>query len=110
MCGLSRPAIPIQTIRSTPGRRPTASSPHAGAQASGGAGRAGALLRAKTATIDGVWSTVGSSNLDWRSALDNNEINAVVLGREFAQQMQAMFDADLAVSDAIDPERWERRP
>jgi len=71
--------------------------------------RRGALLHAKTAIVDGVWSTVGSSNLDWRSALDNNEVNAVVLGREFAQQMLAMFTADLAVSDAIDLESWERR-
>jgi cardiolipin synthase len=72
--------------------------------------RRGALLHSKTAIIDGVWSTVGSANLDWRSALDNNEVNAVVLGREFAQQMLAMFAADLAESDAIDAETWERRP
>src|SRR6185295_5349107 len=72
--------------------------------------RRGALLHSKTATIDGVWSTVGSSNLDWRSALDNNEVNAVVLGREFGLQMQAMFAADLAVSDAIDAQRWAQRP
>jgi cardiolipin synthase len=72
--------------------------------------RRGALLHSKTAIVDGVWSTVGSANLDWRSALDNNEVNAVVLGRDFAQQMLAMFAADLAMSDAIDAERWERRP
>jgi cardiolipin synthase len=71
--------------------------------------RRGALLHSKTAFIDGVWSTVGSSNLDWRSALDNNEVNAVVLGREFAAQMRAMFAADLDASDAIDLERWEHR-
>jgi len=72
--------------------------------------RRGALLHSKTASIDGVWSSVGSSNLDWRSALDNDEVNAVVLGRDFARQMQAMFAADLAKSDAIDVEGWERRP
>jgi cardiolipin synthase len=72
--------------------------------------RRGAMLHSKTALIDGVWSTVGSSNLDWRSFLDNDEINAVIIGREFAQQMQAMFAADLAESETIDPERWERRP
>jgi len=71
--------------------------------------RRGALLHSKTALIDGVWSCVGSTNLDWRSFLDNDEINAVVLGREFAQQMQAMFRADLEASDAIDLERWEHR-
>jgi cardiolipin synthase len=72
--------------------------------------RRGALLHSKTAIIDGVWSCVGSSNLDWRSFLDNNEVNAVVLGRDFAQQMQAMFAKDLEASDAIDLESWERRP
>ncbi len=72
--------------------------------------RRGALLHSKTAIIDGVWSSVGSSNLDWRSALDNDEVNAVVLGRDFAGQMQAMFAADLALSDAIDRDSWERRP
>jgi cardiolipin synthase len=71
--------------------------------------RQGEMLHAKTAVIDGVWSTVGSSNLDWRSALDNDEVNAVVLGREFAQQMQAAFASDLAASQAIDRESWERR-
>jgi cardiolipin synthase len=72
--------------------------------------RRGALLHSKTAVIDGVWSTVGSSNLDWRSFLDNDEVNAVVLGREFAQKMQVMFDRDLAASDVIELNAWERRP
>jgi cardiolipin synthase len=71
--------------------------------------REGAVLHSKTAVIDGVWSTVGSSNLDWRSFTDNDEVNAVVLGREFAQQMLAAFARDLAVSQAIDPEKWEHR-
>ena len=72
--------------------------------------RQGALLHSKTAFIDGVWSCVGSTNLDWRSFLDNDEVNAVILGREFALQMQAMFARDLAASAAIDLESWERRP
>ncbi len=72
--------------------------------------RRGALLHAKTAIVDGVWSCVGSSNLDWRSALDNDEINAVILGREFAQQMQAAFAKDIEASDAIDLAGWSRRP
>ena len=71
--------------------------------------RGGPLLHSKTALIDGVWSCVGSTNLDWRSFLDNDEINAVVLGREFAGQMQTMFNDDLAASQAIDPASWESR-
>jgi cardiolipin synthase len=71
--------------------------------------RSGAVLHSKTAVIDGVWSTVGSANLDWRSFLDNDEINAVVLGREFGQQMQAMFIKDLKTSNEINLEFWNRR-
>jgi cardiolipin synthase A/B len=71
--------------------------------------RQGVMLHSKTALIDGVWSTVGSTNLDWRSFLHNDELNAVVLGKEFGDQIQAMFDKDLAASDAITLEDWERR-
>jgi cardiolipin synthase A/B len=72
--------------------------------------RRGATLHAKTAIVDGVWSLVGSSNLDWRSALDNDEINAVILGREFGAQMQAAYLKDIEASDAIELGDWERRP
>jgi cardiolipin synthase len=71
--------------------------------------RHGALMHAKTACIDGVWSTVGSSNLDWRSFLHNDEINAVILGRGFARQMESMFAEDLKESDAIELAGWRRR-
>ena len=71
--------------------------------------RHGALLHMKTAIVDGVWSVVGSSNLDWRSALDNDEVNAVILGREFGQQMQTVFAKDIAASDAIELESWRNR-
>jgi cardiolipin synthase A/B len=68
-----------------------------------------ALLHAKTAVIDEVWSTVGSSNLDWRSLVDNNELNVVVLGPAFAGQMQAQFEQDVAVSRAIEAQAWRGR-
>jgi cardiolipin synthase A/B len=68
------------------------------------------LLHAKTAVIDGVWSTVGSTNLDWRSLLHNDELNAVVLGTEFAAQMNAIFQKDLANSGEITLADWHARP
>ena len=71
--------------------------------------RRGPLLHAKTSTIDGVWSSVGTTNLDWRSFLHNDEVDAAILGREFAQQMEAMFARDIEKSDQITPEQWARR-
>jgi len=68
------------------------------------------LLHAKSAVIDGVWSTIGSTNLDWRSLAYNDELNAVVLGTDFATRMKAIFERDLAESEAITPEKWAKRP
>ena len=72
--------------------------------------RRGVILHSKTALVDGVWATVGSTNLDWRSFLHNQELNAVVLGPEFGKQVQAMFDKDLALPDQITLQEWQRRP
>jgi cardiolipin synthase len=68
------------------------------------------LLHSKTALIDGVWSTIGSTNLDWRSFLHNDEVNAVIIGQEFGDRMRASFERDLAASKQITLEEWERRP
>ena len=69
----------------------------------------GGMLHAKTAVIDNVWSTIGSSNLDTQSLLTNDEANAVILGRDFAGAMQGMFEKDLADSDQIRLEEWKSR-
>jgi cardiolipin synthase len=72
--------------------------------------RKGALLHAKTTLIDGVWSAVGSTNLDWRSFLHNDEIDAIVLGAAFGDQMRGAFEADVAQSDELTLEKWRDRP
>jgi cardiolipin synthase len=68
-----------------------------------------ARLHAKTAVIDGVWSNVGSANLDWRSFLHNDEINAIVLGESFAREMEQLFEQDLALATRITLGDWSRR-
>jgi cardiolipin synthase len=68
------------------------------------------LLHAKTAVIDNVWSTVGSTNMDFWSFSINDEVNAVILSKEFAADMEEMFARDLAESDEIRLEAWKRRP
>jgi cardiolipin synthase len=70
----------------------------------------GKMIHSKTATIDDVWSTVGSMNLDWWSIARNNEISAVILSYEFAKEMEFMFNGDMERSDKIDRQQWEHRP
>ena len=72
--------------------------------------RRAATLHAKTAVIDGVWSTVGSTNMDLWSFLRNDEVNVIVLGRDFATEMEAMFEKDIEESNQIRLEQWKKRP
>ena len=72
--------------------------------------RRDALMHAKTAVIDGVWSTVGSTNMDYLSFLSNDEVNAVILGGEFAVEMEKVFAKDLAESNPIQWKQWKGRP
>jgi cardiolipin synthase len=72
--------------------------------------RRNVVMHAKTAVIDGVWSTVGSTNLDSFSLLSDDEVNAVILSREFAVEMEIMFASDIAQSDQIQRDKWEKRP
>jgi len=71
--------------------------------------RGTSLLHAKTAVIDQVWSTVGSTNMDFLSLLNNDEVNAVVLNHEFAVEMETMFLKDLEHSSQIRLEEWQKR-
>ncbi|OBV40199.1 cardiolipin synthase [Janthinobacterium psychrotolerans] len=69
-----------------------------------------AVLHAKTAVIDGAWSTVGSTNIDMRSFLHNSELNVVVLGDSFGREMENAFQEDLRDSEEITRAKWESRP
>jgi cardiolipin synthase A/B len=71
---------------------------------------AGPMLHAKTAVIDGVWSTVGSSNLDYRSFIHNDEANAIIIGHDFGAEMEKMFLEDIASATSISRDEWEQRP
>jgi len=68
-----------------------------------------ALMHAKTAVIDGVFSTVGSSNLDWLSFVANSELNVIVLGDDFGGEMNRLFERDRDASKPITLDQWRRR-
>ena len=72
--------------------------------------RRNVFLHAKTVVLDGVLSTVGSTNLDYWSLLSDDEVNAVILSHAFAIEMEKMFTNDLEESDQIQLDEWEKRP
>lgn len=67
------------------------------------------LLHAKTAVVDGVWSTIGSTNLDWRSLSLNAEVNAVLIGRRFGHKMEELFAHDVRHSNRVTLAQWQQR-
>jgi cardiolipin synthase len=69
-----------------------------------------AVLHAKTAVIDGTWSTIGSANIDRRSFIHNYELNVIVLDPAFGQDMEHAFFEDLRDSKPVTPEEWRHRP
>jgi cardiolipin synthase len=68
------------------------------------------ILHSKTVTIDGVWSAIGSSNFDHRSVLFNDEVEAIVLGRKTAHELEKVFEQDQTTAREITLEEWRQRP
>ena len=68
-----------------------------------------AVLHSKLAVVDGVWTAIGSSNLDRRSVVFNNEVDAIVLGTDTASQVQALLQRDMADSRQILLQHWQDR-
>lgn len=68
-----------------------------------------AMVHAKTMTVDGKWSTVGTANIDRLSLRGNFEINIEVFNRDFALAMERIFEVDLANSHELTLEEWSGR-
>jgi cardiolipin synthase len=90
---------------------------HAGRSGLGSLLRAGirvfeyrpARLHAKTMVVDGLWATIGSTNLDPRSFALNKELNLTVYDRRVAARLEAVFHADLELSDELTYPAWQDR-
>ncbi len=68
-----------------------------------------AVVHAKLAVVDDTWTVVGSSNLDRRSVVFNNEVDAVVLGHEAASQVEAVMRRFIAEGHEIALAKWQHR-
>ncbi len=69
-----------------------------------------AMIHAKTCTIDGEWSTIGTANLDRLSSVGNYEINVEVYSRDLARQMEELFEHDKLNAFELTREEWNARP
>jgi cardiolipin synthase len=67
------------------------------------------MMHAKTMVVDGIWTTIGSSNFDDRSFRLNDEVNVNIYDETIAAQMEQMFFEDLARSEEITRRRWIQR-
>jgi cardiolipin synthase A/B len=70
----------------------------------------GVMMHAKTATVDGVWSTIGSYNFDAQSRFNNLEVTVEILDATTAQTLAASFERDMANADPFDERAWLRLP
>jgi cardiolipin synthase len=68
-----------------------------------------ALLHAKTMVVDGIWATIGSTNLDNRSFALNQELNLTLYDTAVARRLEEIFQEDLKFSKKIIYEEWHSR-
>ncbi|WP_049822742.1 phospholipase D-like domain-containing protein [Arthrobacter sp. H41] len=67
------------------------------------------MIHAKTATIDGEWSTVGTANIDRLSLTGNYEINLEIFDRNLAETMERIFETDSSNTRTLTLEEWNSR-
>ncbi|CAL9526288.1 Cardiolipin synthase [Nocardiopsis dassonvillei] len=69
-----------------------------------------AMVHAKTATVDGRWSTIGTANVDRLSLTGNYEINVEIFDEGVARHLEEVFANDLTNARELTEEEWRGRP
>ena len=70
----------------------------------------GPMLHAKTATIDGTWSTIGSYNFDAQSRFSNLEVTVEILDPATAQALVTNFELGAENCEPWNEASWNRLP
>jgi cardiolipin synthase len=68
------------------------------------------MTHAKIMVIDGLWSVLGTTNIDNRSFEHNDEINVALLNRQVAERLLVDYQRDIRDSEEVTLEQWRRRP
>ncbi|SED81941.1 phospholipase D-like domain-containing protein [Ruania alba] len=69
----------------------------------------GAMVHAKTMTVDGRWSTIGTANIDRMSMTGNFEVNLEIFDDELAEHMEQVFATDLTNASRLTLAQWNKR-
>lgn len=67
------------------------------------------MLHAKTMVVDGLFATIGTSNMDYRSFDINFEINALIYDNEVSEQLNVQFQNDLDYCEEVLLDLWINR-
>lgn len=67
----------------------------------------GPMMHAKTAVVDGMWSTIGSYNLDARSLRYNLEVIVEIIDADIGAEMEAQFRVDEQTTTPFAIATWE---
>jgi cardiolipin synthase A/B len=68
------------------------------------------MYHCKVMIVDGLWTTVGSTNFDPRSFSLNDEANVNFYDVDFARRQIGIFQEDLARSRQVTFQEWKDRP
>ncbi|TBN04771.1 cardiolipin synthase [Hyunsoonleella flava] len=68
------------------------------------------LIHAKTIVIDDIFSTIGTSNMDYRSFNINFEVNAFIYDKHTSNILKQHFLKDLEYSEKVNLDNWTKRP
>ncbi|WP_218841521.1 cardiolipin synthase [Winogradskyella undariae] len=67
------------------------------------------FVHAKTMVVDGVFSTVGTTNMDYRSFNINFEVNALIYSKKISSELTAFFNEDLKDCEKLELQSWKKR-
>jgi cardiolipin synthase len=68
------------------------------------------FIHSKVIVVDGIFSSVGTANLDFRSLETNFEVNAMIYDEKIAEILASHFVEDQSKSDQVILDEWVKRP
>ncbi|MDD4143585.1 MAG: cardiolipin synthase [Prolixibacteraceae bacterium] len=68
------------------------------------------FIHSKYIIVDDIFSSIGTTNLDFRSLETNFEVNAFIYDEEFTKQVTQIFKADMHNSREVKLSEWSKRP